>query len=105
MRLPKQIVPRYISVEAWQVNHLAIGQHLSLTLADLGSVGERVLHTMPDMARNFDSISVRPGHGRNLMCPYFAASCCDGIAEGQDCFSIPGTTARFRWRSRRRGWF
>jgi hypothetical protein len=33
---------------------------LSLTLADPRGVGERVLHTMPDMARNFDAVSAGP---------------------------------------------
>ena len=33
---------------------------LSSTLADLGSVGEGILHALPDMARNFDTVSARP---------------------------------------------
>ena len=33
---------------------------LSSTLADLGSVGEGIFHALPDMARNFDTISARP---------------------------------------------
>ena len=57
---------------------------LSLTLADLGGVGESVFHAMPDMARNFDGIAARPGHESNLMCPYFAAHRRNGVAEGQD---------------------
>jgi hypothetical protein len=36
------------------------GQFLSLTLADLRGVGERVFHTMPDMARNFDAVTAGP---------------------------------------------
>jgi hypothetical protein len=35
-------------------------QALSLTLAELRGVGERVFHTMPDMARNFDAVSAGP---------------------------------------------
>ena len=62
---------------------------LSLSLADLGGVCERVLHTMPDMLRNFDTVSARPGHERNLMRPYFAAYRGDGVAEGRDGFWIP----------------
>src|SRR6266511_5719634 len=62
----------------------------SLTLADLGGVGEGILHALPDMPRNFDTISVRPGHESNLMRPYFAAYCGDGVAEGEDFFRIPG---------------
>lgn len=60
----------------------AFKQRLNLTLADLGGVGESVFHAMPDMARNFDGISARPGHESNLMCPYFAAYRRNGVAEG-----------------------
>ena len=63
---------------------------LSLTLADLGGEGEGILHALPDMARNFDTVSTRPRHERNLMAPYFTANRCDGVAEGQECFWIPG---------------
>ena len=33
---------------------------LSSTLADLGCVGEGIFHALPDMARNFDTVSARP---------------------------------------------
>ena len=33
---------------------------ISSTLADLGSVGEGIFHALPDMARNFDTVSARP---------------------------------------------
>jgi len=33
---------------------------LSLTLADLSGVGEGVLHTLPDIAGNFDAVAARP---------------------------------------------
>ena len=33
---------------------------LNSTLADLGSVGEGIFHALPDMARNFDTVSARP---------------------------------------------
>jgi hypothetical protein len=33
---------------------------LSLTLADLGGVGEGIFHALPDMTWNFDGISARP---------------------------------------------
>jgi len=56
---------------------------LSLTLADLGGVGESIFDAAPDMARNFYTISVRPRHAGNLMTPYFAANCRDGVAEGE----------------------
>lgn len=67
---------------------------LSSTLADLGGVGERILHAVPKMAWNFDTISARPGHKRNLMAPDFATRRRDGIAEGQECFWIPGSGSR-----------
>jgi hypothetical protein len=63
---------------------------LSLTLADKGVVGERIFHAIPNVARNFYGFSARPGHGRNLMTPYFAAYGRDGIAEGEGRFWIPG---------------
>src|SRR5262249_31412235 len=62
---------------------------LSLALAYLGGVCERVLHAMPDMLRNFDAVSAWPRHERNLMRPYFAAYCGNGVAEGRDGFWIP----------------
>src|SRR6516162_2128612 len=67
---------------------------ISLTLADLGGEGEGILHALPDMARNFDTVSTRPRHERNLMAPYFTANRCDGVAEGQECFLIPGGGSR-----------
>jgi len=57
---------------------------LSLTLADLCCVGERVFNAPPNMARNFYTVWAWPGHARNLMVPNFAAYCRDGIAEGQN---------------------
>src|SRR6201988_4329596 len=69
-------------------------QALSLALADLGGICEGIFHTVPDMARNFDTISARPGHESNLMRPYFAAHGRDGVAKGQDCFWIPGRVFR-----------
>ena len=71
--------------------------HLSLALADLGGICEGIFHTVPDMARNFDTISARPGHERNLMRPYFAAHGRDGVAKGQDCFWIPGGGSRLEF--------
>src|SRR5262249_7493409 len=66
-----------------------ISSALSLTLADLGSVCERVLHAMPDMRWNFDTVSAWPRHERNLMRPYFAPHRGNGVAEGGDGFGIP----------------
>src|SRR3982074_3734285 len=63
---------------------------LNLTLADLSGVGEGIFHSAPDMAWNFDTVSAWPGHERNLMAPYFATYRGDCIAEGQECFWIPG---------------
>ena len=34
--------------------------HLSLTLAELSGVSERIFHAVPDLARNFDTVSARP---------------------------------------------
>src|SRR5262245_20250648 len=62
---------------------------LSSTLADLGGVREGVLHSVPDMAGNFYTVSARPGDERNLMSPYFAANGRDGIAESEKGFWIP----------------
>ena len=70
---------------------------LSLTLADKGGVGERVFHVIPNVAKNFYGFSARPGHGRNLMTPYFAAYGRDGIAEGEDRFWIPCSGSRFEF--------
>jgi hypothetical protein len=67
---------------------------LSLTLADLGGVCEGVLHTAPDMGGNFDRVSARPGHERNLLAPDFATDGGDGVAEGEDGFWIPGGRSR-----------
>ena len=52
-----------------------------------------------DVAWNFDfdTVSARRGHERNLMSPYFAAYCRDGIAEGQDRFWIPCGGSRFEF--------
>src|SRR5208283_998210 len=74
---------------------------LSSTLANSCGVGERIRHAVPDMAWNFDSVSVRPGHERNLMAPYFAAYRGYGIAECEDCFWIP--CSGFRFEPSRRG--
>ena len=60
-------------------------------MADLGGVDECVLDAAPDIARNFYTVTARPGHERNLMCPYFAANCRDGIAEGERGFCVPGS--------------
>jgi len=42
------------------VDFAACMRELSLTLAGLRGVSERVLHTMPDTARNFDAVSAGP---------------------------------------------
>jgi len=59
------------------------------SLADSGGVSERIFYALPDMVRNFYTVSARPGDERNLMVPDFAADCCDRVAEGQDLFCIP----------------
>ena len=55
LRSPVEI-ERDISAFAAEPN----GALLSLTLAGLRGVSERVLHTMPDTARNFDAVSAGP---------------------------------------------
>jgi hypothetical protein len=40
---------------------------LILTLAELSGVDEGVFHSAPDMGGNFDTVSARPGHERNLL--------------------------------------
>ena len=40
--------------------------YLSLTLADSGGVSESIFHALPDMVRNFYTVSAWPGHERNL---------------------------------------
>jgi len=67
---------------------------LSLTLADLCGVGERIFHALPDMARDFYTVPARPGHERNLMRPYFAAHGGDSVAEGENSFWIPSGGSR-----------
>jgi hypothetical protein len=46
---------------------------LSLSLAYSGGMSEGIFHSVPDMVRNFYTVSARPGHERNLMVPDFAA--------------------------------
>jgi hypothetical protein len=72
-----------------QLTQEVLKRTLSLTLADLSCVGERIFHSAPDVAWNFDTISARPRHERNLVTPDFAANCGDRIAERGDCFLIP----------------
>src|SRR5262245_39951399 len=62
---------------------------LSLSLADLSRVRERVLHTLPNVFGNFDTVSARPRHERNLMYPYFPAHHRNGVAEGREGLWIP----------------
>ena len=71
-------------IAEYPLGHLDAGKYtLSLTLADLGGVGESVFDATPDMARNFYTVSARPRHAGNLMMPDFAANCRDGVAEGE----------------------
>jgi len=68
--------------------------YLSLTLAYSCGVSECIFHSVPDMARNFYTVSARPGHERNLIVPDFAAHGRDRVAEGQDRFWIPCSGSR-----------
>jgi hypothetical protein len=56
---------------------------LSLTLANLCRVGQRVFDALPNMAGNFYNVPAWPGHARNLMVPDFTADGRNCIAEGQ----------------------
>ena len=82
-------VTKYSDIMYVDSNAAIFSSDLSLTLAVLGSACERVLHAVPDVLRNFDTVSARPGHERNLMRPYFAAYCGDGVAEGRSELWIP----------------
>src|SRR6202140_1137373 len=55
---------------------------LSLSLAYSGGVSECIFHSVPDMVRNFYTVSALPGHERNLMVTDLAAHSRDGVAEG-----------------------
>ena len=51
---------RLASDARWRAGvRLTLGP-LSLSLADLGGVCEGVLHTLPDVLRNFDTVAARP---------------------------------------------
>ena len=62
---------------------------LQLVFGQLGGVSECIFHALPDMARNFYTVSARPGHERNLVMPDFATDSRDRVAERQDRFWIP----------------
>jgi hypothetical protein len=64
-------------------------QYVSLSLAISGGVSECIFHSVPDMVRNFYTVSAWPGHERNLMLPDLPAHSGDGVAESQDRFWIP----------------
>jgi len=70
---------------------------LSLSLANSGGMSECIFHSVPDMVRNFYTVSARPGHERNLMVPDLAAHSRDGVAEGQDRFWIPCGRSRLEF--------
>ena len=79
------VVENYLDAIAW----LIAGFTLSLSLAYSGGMSEGIFHSVPDLVRNFYTVSAWPGHERNLMVPDFAADRCDRVAEGQDRFWIP----------------
>jgi len=62
-----------------QINAILVTE-LSLSLADLSGVRERVLHALLNVFGNFDTVSARPRHERNLMRPNFSAHRRDGVA-------------------------
>src|ERR1700676_3357215 len=92
MRFPVAVIDGSASFRSWprstKVSRISCWT-LSLTLADSGGVSESIFHALPDMVRNFYTVSAWPGHERNLMVPDFAADRCDRVAEGKDPFRIP----------------
>jgi hypothetical protein len=42
--------------------------HLSLPLANSGGMSECIFHSVPDMVRNFYTVSARPGHEIQITC-------------------------------------
>jgi len=62
---------------------------LSSTLSILRRIRKRGLQAVPYVARNFYTVSARPGHERNLMEPDFTADCRDGVAESENGLCIP----------------
>ena len=61
-RLPPRVRLKLLEYIAEKMSGAYGGQkhRLSLTLADLSGVGEGVLHTLPDVAGNFDAVAARP---------------------------------------------
>jgi hypothetical protein len=47
-------------------------KNLSLALAYSGGVSECIFHSVPNIVRNFYTVSAWPGHERNLMVPHLA---------------------------------
>jgi hypothetical protein len=60
-----------------------------LGFSQLGGVSKCIFHALPDMARDFYTVSARPGYERNLVVPDFATYSRDRVAERQDRFWIP----------------
>src|SRR6516225_2163512 len=52
-------------------------------------MSEGIFHSVPDLVRNFYTVSAWPGHERNLMVPDFAAHGRDCVAESQDRLWVP----------------
>jgi hypothetical protein len=50
-----------------------IHEGLSSTLANFGTVGERILQALPGMARNFFTVSGAAVTGKKSGAPYFSA--------------------------------
>jgi len=58
--MPLLILALCALLSAVSAQAASISVDLSLTLADLSGVGEGVLHTLPDIAGNFDAVAARP---------------------------------------------
>ena len=53
---------------------------MSSTLANFGKVGERILQALPDMVRNFDTVSGAAVTGKKSGAPYFLGTFRAGAA-------------------------
>ena len=60
-----------------------------LDFIELRGIGECVCRAVPQLARNFNSVPVGPGHEKSLMVPDLAAHRRNGIAESAVSLWVP----------------
>lgn len=65
------------------------GQEARVDFIDLRGIGECVCGAVPQLAWDFNAVSVAPGHESNLMMLDLAAHGGDGIAEGAVRLGVP----------------